>query len=273
MAKKQTGFWSSETLHQRLPTLISPFEPKNIKHGAYELALGEEAFVTGQSTRLTLAPDSEVVIPQGQFALLLTEETITVPDDAISFISMKSGNKFRGLINVSGFHVDPGWEGKLIFSVFNAGVQEIHISRGKPLFMMWFSDLDCQTADLYDGEHKGQRRIPDSMITNIAVKHPSPTALQKEIDDAKQAMHAEIGELRKDVQHNREVVGMLVALAIAAVVAFLINVFRLATPSSPPVSITVSPGAAIVQPSTSPSPQLSPVVTAPHEGSPPASPP
>jgi dCTP deaminase len=234
------AFWSSKTLLDRLPKLISPFDEKRIKHGAYELALGDQAFVTGEAARSNLPPDGEVVIPQGQFALLLTDETIVVPSDAIAFISMKSGNKFRGLINVSGFHVDPGWEGKLIFSVFNAGVQEIHISRGKPLFMLWFAYLDSPTTDLYQGTHKGQTAIPDGMITNVAVKHPSPSALQKEI-----------AEVRKDVQHSREVLGMLVALAATAVVAFLVNVFRPATPSSP-VNVTISPNSAIMSPAPSP---------------------
>ena len=234
----QSGFWSSETLKKRLPTLISPFAAERIKYGAYELALGAEAFVSGESKRL-IPEDGEVVIPQGQFGLLLTEETISVPDDAIGFISMKSANKYRGLINISGFHVDPGWDGKLIFSVFNAGVQELHLSRKKPLFMIWYAHLDEQTNDLYSGEHNGQSRIPDSMITNIAVKHPSPTSLQKDIYDAKQELRAEMGDLRKDVSHYRAVTIVFASLAGAAGIALLVNVLRLATPNTPPLQITV----------------------------------
>jgi len=255
----RSGFWSSETLSERLPTLISDFDTNRIKHGAYELALGAEAFVSGESKRL-IPEDGEVVIPQGQFGLLLTEETVSVPDDAIAFISMKSANKYRGLINISGFHVDPGWKGKLIFSVFNAGVQELHLSRKKPLFMIWYAYLDARTKDLYSGEHQGQSRIPDSMITNIAAKHPSPTSLQKEINDAKQELRTEIGDLRKDVAHNRAVTLVFASLAGAAAIALLVNVLRLATTSSPPVQITI-PGNPTAIPSVTYSPVVPPSTT------------
>lgn len=234
----QSGFWSSETLTKRLPTLISPFAPERIKYGAYELALGGEAFVSGESTRL-IPEDGEVVIPQGQFGLLLTEESISVPADAIGFISMKSDNKYRGLINISGFHVDPGWTGKLIFSVFNAGGQELHLSRKKPLFMIWYANLDGPTQDLYKGVHKGQSRIPDSMITNIAVKHPSPSSLQKEIHDAKQELRTEIGELRKDVSHYRAVKLVFASLAGTALIALVANILRLLTPNAPSTQVTI----------------------------------
>jgi hypothetical protein len=38
----------------------------------------------------------------------------------MAFISMRTAFKFKGLVNISGFHVDPGYKGKLIFAVFNA---------------------------------------------------------------------------------------------------------------------------------------------------------
>ena len=41
-------------------------------------------------------------------ALLITEEQVNVSLYAMAFISMKAGKKLGGLINISGFHVDPG---------------------------------------------------------------------------------------------------------------------------------------------------------------------
>ena len=185
MLTTQPGFWSSETLRKRLPELIKEFRPGRVKHAAYELSVGGEAFVTGEKSRQNLDDDDEVVIPPGQFVLLITEENITVPADAIAFISMKSKAKFRGLINVSGFHVDPGFSGKLIFSAFNAGVQELHLSKGTPLFMIWYASLDVKTEDTYDGMHNGQSRIPDDIITNLATKVVSATTLQEEFNEIK----------------------------------------------------------------------------------------
>ena len=71
----------------------------------------------------------QLVIPPGQFGLLITEEVVQVPMDAIAFISIKAGIKFRGLVNVSGFHADPGFSGKLKFAVYNAGSQRLVLDR------------------------------------------------------------------------------------------------------------------------------------------------
>ena len=62
---------------------------------------------------------------------------------------MKFGIKKSGLINVSGFHVDPGYKGKLLFSVYNAGPSPTVLSRGDPVFLLWYCDLDRETEDLY----------------------------------------------------------------------------------------------------------------------------
>jgi dCTP deaminase len=86
-------------------------------------------------------------IPAGQFGFILTEERVTVPKEAIAFISIRARYKFRGLVNVSGFHVDPAYEGRLIFAVFNAGPGPVHLSQGEECFLIWYADLD-QPSDL-----------------------------------------------------------------------------------------------------------------------------
>ncbi|HAP11624.1 MAG TPA: deoxycytidine triphosphate deaminase, partial [Afipia sp.] len=137
------SFWSGETLTERLPGLIEPFSPERIDCAAYTLAVGPEVYVspndqTVDPTTVTvrkLADGEAFTIPPGQFAFLLTEEVVSVPADAIAFISIRARTKFKGLVNVSGFHVDPGYRGQLTFAVFNAGPVPIHIRRGQPIFL------------------------------------------------------------------------------------------------------------------------------------------
>jgi dCTP deaminase len=130
------AFWSGETLLSRLPPLIRPFDPTKVDCAAYTLRVGSEIYVSPSESeqdpkKITiqkLDPSQCFTIPAGQFAFLLTEEKITVPLGAIAFISMKSGIKLRGLVNVSGFHVDPGYSGHLIFAVFNAGPKDVEMT-------------------------------------------------------------------------------------------------------------------------------------------------
>src|SRR5437667_5143686 len=172
------AFWSSEKLKQVLTQgkVIEPFDDRAVKHGAYELSLGPEAFLTSDDDkRKKILDDGEqLVIPPGQFGLLLTEERITIPNNAIGFISIKAGIKLRGLVNVSGFHVDPGFSGRLIFSVYNAGGNKIVISRGERLFLVWYSTLTAGETKPYKGPRNGQSEIPNADITAIGAIQFSP---------------------------------------------------------------------------------------------------
>ncbi|SRR5258706_597244 len=201
------AFWSAEELRRRISTskIIDPFNPTRVKYGAYELSLGPEVFVTSSeyNTRLGLYPGSQVAIPPGQLALLLTDEVVDVPPDAIAFISIKAGAKFRGLLNVSGFHVDPGFKGRLKFSVYNAGSEPAILECGQPLFPIWFSSLDRTTAEVYTGRHQNQMSLSPDDIGSLQGVISSPGALKRRID-----------AVNKRVSRHEIYIWILVALAV-----------------------------------------------------------
>ncbi len=106
-----------------------------------DLCLGDEAYCSRDSTPTNLAKSNYLSIRPGEFAHLLTKERVKLPGHVMAFISLRNSYKKRGLINVSGFHVDPNYEGNLMFSVFNAGPNDIIVKRGDPLFMIFFQKL------------------------------------------------------------------------------------------------------------------------------------
>lgn len=179
------AFWSSETFKKDGQTrrIVTPFSADRIKHGAYELSLGEEVFVTSSKDgkKAKLLEGEQFVIPPGQFAMLLTEEAVEIPADAIGLISIKAGIKFRGLVNVSGFHVDPGYAGKLKFSVYNAGSQNIVLARNHPLFLLWLNTLDATTKDVYPHGDRNEE-ITATDVMNMQGEVASPGELKCEID-------------------------------------------------------------------------------------------
>ena len=183
------AFFGSKNLKTLLngSEIILPFNENNIKNGAYELSLGAQVFQTGIKPRKvkSLKENEEIFIDPGQFALLLTEEKVKVPKNKIAFISIKAGIKFEGLVNVSGFHVDPGFQGKLLFSVYNAGPSTIVLRRGKRYFPMWFSELNEEQE--YVGEHDKQSIIPIESIRALSQGElASPNELSKRIEEIKQ---------------------------------------------------------------------------------------
>jgi len=144
------AFWRGERLLAEGPALITPFCKSQIDCNAYTLRMGGKYFRTSDGTpgsekaqkKQILSSEESLTIPPGQFAYLLTKETVKIPANAMAFISMRTQLKFEGLINVSGFHVDPGYEGKLLYAVFNAGPSAISISENERPFKIWFCDLE-----------------------------------------------------------------------------------------------------------------------------------
>ena len=174
--------WSSETLKSELPRLVEPYDPARIICASYELSMGNEAWVTHDNdpqtrVRVNLDRDERVNIPAGQFALLLVDEIVEIPRRAIGLISIKSAVKVRGLINVSGFHVDPGYRGRLVFGVFNAGSKPITIGQGEPTFLLWYVSLDRPTDNVYSGSRQDVLHITDEQVMNLKGPTFNPTAL------------------------------------------------------------------------------------------------
>lgn len=177
-----TGFWSTETLRQSLPELIEPYEECHIKNCAYELTVGDQSYVTSSDddqTKVRIKLDRGVVVNilPGQLALLVAREYVKMPPSAIGLLSMKSKFKMRGLVNVSGFHVDPGYEGRLVFAVFNAGSIPIVFKQNEPAFLLWYASLDSATDDIYRGSRAELTDITEDQIMNLKGPTYNPTAL------------------------------------------------------------------------------------------------
>ena len=155
--------------------------------------------IKGQDVALS---GGEVIIPSGQFAFLLTEEFVHIPVEAMGFISLKSKQKWKGLINVSGFHVDPGFNGRLVYSVYNAGPANIHLTRGQPMFLLWIADLDPLASQIY---------AKPQTITQSAIS----TGLISEVD---RPLHS-LGSLSERIESlQRELTLIYRVLAAIAVV-------------------------------------------------------
>ena len=186
------AFWTSQRVEREQidrakmgKALIHPFDPERIKQGAYELALSHQAVATSSGTGGTNVPGHPKAfkIDPGQFAVLYTFEEVKVPDNVIAFISVKSSFKGDGLINVSGFHVDPGYEGRLRFSVYNAGSRPLFLVFGRPTFQMWFAEMDADTRDPYPGSRE-DRLVVTSKDLELTQEQPaSPAALNERLRD------------------------------------------------------------------------------------------
>jgi dCTP deaminase len=266
-AKPPAMFWSGETLSERLKTLIEPFVPERVDCAAYRLAIGPEVYVsptdqTAEPATVSvrkLSEEEAFTVPPGQFAFLLTEEVVSVPADALAFISIRAKTKFRGLVNVSGFHVDPGYHGQLTFAVFNAGPVPVHLKRGQQIFLIWYANLDCETAFKKDGTLK--KGLDTDYVTAIAGELQSFASLSKKIKDVDKALGDRVNAIEKEQTYYRAIALIGVAIAISLSVNWLRDVYWSRPNSAPQVTSapSSSPAPQVTSaPSSSPAPQVTP---------------
>jgi dCTP deaminase len=178
-----------------------------VRQASYDLRLGPDSYVVGNDapTRLTADKSPYLTIPPGQFALLTTFEELSMPEDLLGFITLRNGFKMQGLINVSGFHVDPTHKGKLVFAVNNIGPNDIRLRLLEPTFTIFFSKVE--------GEIEGARppfgnELPLQFVQLLGGSSITLSKLQKEFDDLKTK------------------VLLYAPLGIALLIALLLNLLR-----------------------------------------------
>jgi dCTP deaminase len=255
------AFWSGETLLARLPKLIPSFNKKNIDCASYTLHIGERKYVSPTDRSIDaetrtidrLDPDQAFTVPPGQFAFLETAEEVSVPSDALGLISIKATIKFRGLVNVSGFHVDPGFKGRLVFSVFNAGPATIHLKRGEPCFLIWYAQLDTKSEFIrrsYDDTGLQPRHI-----NNISGQLQSIDSLLDEMRELRENVASTLTDTRTDLTdrvHKVEVQQSRYWWFVGAVIAalgWLLSASRAPAPTMyTPAAVTVPSGIASQSP-------------------------
>jgi dCTP deaminase len=220
------AFLGNEELKKLLNAsdVIPDYNPTRIKNGAYEMSLGSQVFQTDSNPRSVkeLKENDKIEIKPGQFALLLTKEYVKIPHDKIAFISIKAGIKFKGLVTVSGFHVDPGCEGNLLFSVYNAGPSNIVLSNGTAYFPIWFAEL--KEKQDYKGSHEKQTKIPDEPIEALSQGElASPNVLSKRLDDNNLVIDKRISVLERDQKANNYIAVTAIGIAVAILLKFIFD--------------------------------------------------
>lgn len=242
-------FWGGEKLKAQLPALISDFDPTRVDGAAYRLRVGGEVYVspTGEpddprnKPKTVLGSDRKCfAIASGQFGFILTDETVEVPEKNLAFISIRATYKFDGLVNVSGFHVDPCFKGKLIFSVFNAGPNPVHLDYLEECFLIWFADLDEATSPAVP--KKGYSSIPSKLMSGLANGTQSFASLESTIRDNDKKVTDRVTAL------EREQAVLKWALAVA--MSILIGIgLKQCTIDRPPETAAQSAASAVETPS------------------------
>lgn len=109
-------------------------------------------------------------IQTGQMVAVMSKETIALPLDVCSnSFGIRSEFGRKGLMNLGGPHLDPGWRGHLIVSLQNVGPEPVPLVLNQPFFTVTFERLDepVEVGQGYGGSHQDQDDYPPNQVAYI----------------------------------------------------------------------------------------------------------
>lgn len=202
----------------------SPPQLTKLKPASVDLRLGAEYYVPSEKAPGRLSRENEyVTIPHGEFALLVTHEVVSIPTNILALITMRVRHKRSGLINISGFHVDPGFTGQIFISVYNAGPSDLRLKWKERVLTIFFASL-VQPTTPYDGQYQGQRGLPSDLISALGGPSLNLVKLNQRLDtlETQAALH-DIPNINERLQAVDARLGLYRGIA-SVVAAFVIAV-------------------------------------------------
>ena len=189
------------------------YDSANVKQASYDLRLGSEIYIVGHQVPDTLTQrDPYAALAPGQFAILTTYEEVRIPNNVLALITLRFTFKQQGLINISGFHVDPSFHGKLKFAVQNVGPSDIRLKLREPIFTIFFAEL--KSDKIGATRDNSEVHVPQN-LKGISLEDLQTLG----------GSNITLAALQKEVQQLRTLILVYGPLAIAAFVALLARMF------------------------------------------------
>ncbi len=113
----------------------------------------------------------------------------------------------QGLVNVSGFHVDPTFQEQLVFAVQNVGATEIRLKYMEPTFTIFFAKVDRNT----DPDVEVATRRLGITLQDIAQLGGSTITL---------------GKLKEEMDQLRRMVFVYAPIIVAATIALIVALLK-----------------------------------------------
>ena len=112
---------------------------------------------------------------------------------------------------MSGFHVDPGFHGRLNFAVFNAGPVTVHLRQGQPIFLIWYADL---SDGVESSRHPGPCQLQSEWINGVSGKLHSLASLASSVTSAEQRLDGRLDSVTRELAIFRVVAAIALTLLV-----------------------------------------------------------
>ncbi len=146
--------------------IIRDFEIDNVKQACYELRASNIYYdLADGNKKYELGQDEFILIKPKQLIVIITQETVELPDNIVGRIMTKGKLFSIGLLPINTY-ADPGFSGQLGIVFNNLSNNYIKIKPKEAIAKIEFSKLHENVDRRYNGQHGYQTKIwpvPDNM--------------------------------------------------------------------------------------------------------------
>ncbi len=133
-----------ETRIKNKSLVLNPFDPSSLNGAGYDLRLSMDTNISA-----------------GSHQLVATMERVELPDDLVGTLHIRSSLARAGIL-ASLALVDPGFQGQLTISLYNAGSNPFIMSKGDKFVQMVLHSLNMKTQRPYRGKYQDSQGIVET---------------------------------------------------------------------------------------------------------------
>lgn len=122
--------------------LISPetFDRGSLEASGYDIRVGAKGVLGGEGREIDLRVEP-IQLGPGAYCGVISQEKVRLRDHVVARIGSKRALSYDGVILLTGTVVDPGYEGHLLFGLYNASQRRVQIRQGRKICNIVFERL------------------------------------------------------------------------------------------------------------------------------------
>ncbi len=161
--------------------------------GTYPNSINIEKLNYEIKERLSVAP--------GELVFLLTEEILCLPDNMMATIISKRKMNHEGVLVLGGSIVDPLYNGRLLFGLYNFSSESFPVLPGRKIISIMLYKIDDSELGEFPKPEARIDYFPDELLKNM--KKYKPTSNQNILNEMK-GIKIEIEGIKKKFNSNQE---------------------------------------------------------------------
>jgi len=154
-------------------TLIQGGKKESCEGIKYDFTLSNIVLTVDSKGPINIEQSKEnIMIKPGEIAFVMTTEALSLPNDIYCQLSTKRKLSLDGIVTLGGLIIDPNYNGKLFFGLYNISSRDYLLRPGKKLIAGVFYKTDYKSAKTPEPIND----FPDELIKMVVDNKPNSTS-------------------------------------------------------------------------------------------------